>query len=132
MECNYCGKEAELVTGAEVYPHLPNLAAKKFYRCVPCDARVGTHPGTDRPLGNLANADLRRIRSQVHRAFDPIWKDRRMSRSKAYARLARAMGIPVDECHVGMFDVERCEIALAVLRKTNGLREVPGTNLEGV
>lgn len=36
--CDYCDKPAELVTGAEVYPHRPDLHHKKFWLCKPCDA----------------------------------------------------------------------------------------------
>ena len=116
--CPYCGAPSQLTTGAHVYPHRPDLASKRFYECRPCGAYVGCHPGTERPLGRLANAELRRWKQRVHSVFDPFWKlDRRShARSLAYARLARDMGIPREECHTGMFDIDRCRHALAVMQ----------------
>lgn len=108
VSCSYCGREAELVDGTEVYPHRPDLSDKKFYRCEPCAAWVGCHPGTDRPLGRLANAELRRAKMAAHQALDPLWRSGRMSRSQAYDWLARQLGLHKSECHVGKFDVETC------------------------
>ncbi len=115
--CPYCGAPAQLTTGRHVYPHRADLADKRFYQCRPCGAYVGCHPNTDRPLGGLANAELRRWRQRVHAAFDPHWKRARdtYARSRAYRRLADGLGIPQDECHTGSFDLERCKAALAVI-----------------
>lgn len=110
MNCDYCGKPAELVTGDEIYPHRPDLSRLRFWRCEPCDAHVGCHRGTTRPLGRLANAELRRAKMAAHAAFDPLWKSGRMSRSEAYAWLADRLGIEADVCHIGMFDVAMCEL----------------------
>ena len=116
MNCPYDGAAAELVTGERVYPHRPDLAAKSFYLCPACGAYVGCHPGTTRALGRLANADLRAAKSRVHAAFEPLWKTGLFrSRRNAYAWRAREMGIDPDECHVGMFDEERCKKALEVI-----------------
>ena len=109
VRCDYCGSPAVLTTGQEVYPHLPHLWPNPIYRCRPCDAHVGCHPGTTKALGRLANKDLRGAKMAAHAAFDPHWKGKRMSRSDAYGRLAVAMGIPARDCHIGMFDVNQCE-----------------------
>lgn len=108
MKCDYCGEVAAFVTGAVIYPHRPDLRQRVFYHCVPCDAYVGCHSGTTRPLGRLANAELRRAKSQAHAAFDPLWKARGWSRRQAYRWLAEQLGIPAHQCHVGMFDVSLC------------------------
>jgi hypothetical protein len=119
LDCRYCGQPARLVSGDQIYPHRPDLARLKFWRCSPCDAWVGVHQGTDNALGILAKAELRRLKSRVHAAFDPIWlaedKDRRMKRSEAYRWLAEGLGIPEEECHIGMFDEDRCNAALSFL-----------------
>lgn len=120
--CPYCGKWSELVTGAEIYPHRPDLRDLKFYRCEPCDAYVGCHRGTLKPLGRLADAELRHWKKRAHKAFDPIWEERlkkrsatdrkytkAMARGGRYKRLAELLGIPRGECHIGMFDVELCK-----------------------
>ncbi|WP_028492623.1 zinc-finger-containing protein [Thioalkalivibrio sp. ALE19] len=112
--CPYCGERSERVTGAEVYPHRPDLAGKAFYQCAPCDARVGCHPGTNKPLGRLANAALRRAKSRAHKAFDGLWRDGSMTRSEAYAWLAEQMDLPVKRCHIGQFDEAQCEQVVTI------------------
>lgn len=52
--CAYCGKPAALVTGRKIYPHRQDLWDKKIWECAPCEALVGCHPGTIKPLGRLA------------------------------------------------------------------------------
>lgn len=106
--CPYCGKMSDKVSGREIYPHRPDLYAKVFYQCAPCDAYVGCHPGTDKPMGRLANAELRRAKLQAHGAFDFIWKSGLKTRGSAYKWLAKQPGIPKEECHIGMFDVATC------------------------
>jgi hypothetical protein len=113
--CNYCGKVAKLVRGNELYPHRLDLRASFFWACTPCGAWVGCHPGTAEPLGRLANAELRKWKQQVHGLFDPIWKQGTMTRSQAYQWLATGLGITGAECHVGMFDVMRCQHAVAFI-----------------
>lgn len=34
-----------------------------------------------------------------------------MTRGEAYAALAKHMGLEIERCHFGWFDVEQCEIA---------------------
>lgn len=109
MKCDYCGENAEKVSGKEIYPHRPDLFHKVFYRCEPCDAYVGCHPGGDNPLGRLANSELRAAKMRAHRWFDPIWRNGSMTRKEAYKSLSEHMGIPAAECHIGMFDIEQCK-----------------------
>lgn len=121
LNCPYCNAKAELVNGAVIYPHRPDLFTKLFYHCAPCDSYVGCHPGTDKPLGRLANAQLRAAKSAAHRAFDPIWQGGRMPRKAAYAELAATLGIPVKECHIGMFDLAMCKRVIVICTDKQGL-----------
>lgn len=107
--CGYCGKVSEKVSGKDVYPLRADLSTRQFYKCRPCDAFIGCHPGTDIPLGTLADAKLRKMRSKAHTQFDPLWKGGFLKRKQAYAALAKYLGIHVDACHVGLFDSETCE-----------------------
>ena len=113
--CDYCKRQAELVGAEKIYPHRPDLADKWFWRCVPCGAYVGCHPGTQNPLGRLADAALRRAKQRVHRVLDPLWKSGKMSRKDAYKQLSDRLGIASQNCHVGMFDVQTCEAACRAL-----------------
>jgi hypothetical protein len=128
IPCPYCHGQALPVTGAVLYPHRPDLAAKRFFLCDPCNAYCGTHPD-GRPLGRLADAKLRRARQYVHQLFDPLYlkaheaydgvdtgRIRNVARARAYRWLAEQMRIHVDACHVGMFNVEQCREAYRILR----------------
>lgn len=117
ITCPYCNAETKLVTGDVIYPHRIDLRDRQFYLCRPCDAYVGTHKGTTKPLGRLANAELRALKQEVHAVFDPLWRSGNRSRKEAYQWMAEQLGIPFSECHVGMMDVETCRRAIEVLRE---------------
>lgn len=121
--CPYCGNPAELVTGADVYPHREDLHLKKFWRCSPCKAYVGCHAPNKRmglvgtePLGRLANDPLRKAKRLAHAAFDPLWKEGQAPRSKAYGWLSQALGLPLDKTHIGEFDESTCLRVVALCR----------------
>lgn len=112
--CPYCGEQSRLTTGKEIYPKRPHLHRKDFYLCAPCDAYVGCHVNTIKPLGSPANAELRAARSAAHRAFDVKWQSGAMSRTQAYRWLAGQLRMHPDQCHIGMFDVETCRRVVAL------------------
>lgn len=114
--CAYCGNVSEKVTGKYVYPLRPDLSTRMFYKCEQCDAFIGCHPGTDIPLGTLADAKLRKMRSKAHAQFDPLWKGGFLKRKQAYAALAKHLGIPVEDCHIGLFDSSSCEKVVSFSR----------------
>lgn len=128
MKCDYCHRDAELVTGNVIYPHRPDLFSKFFWHCAPCDAYVGCHKkdcgygdGT-RPLGRLANAELRKAKTAAHAAFDPLWRSGGMSRRAAYAWLASQLGVAPQNCHIGMFDVDTCHAVCAAVKARNNVK----------
>ncbi|MEM6363320.1 MAG: viroplasmin family protein [Planctomycetota bacterium] len=106
--CGMCDIQSEVVDGSAIYPNRPEFHRKWFYQCPRCKARVGCHPD-GRSLGTLAGSELRRARIRAHEAFDSLWKDGHMSRTKAYAWLAKNLGISRRECHIGQFDETQCE-----------------------
>lgn len=112
--CPYCSKTPKLVTGKELFPHLPKLSSKHFWQCKPCGAHVGCHPNTNRAMGPVANAELRKARTDAHTAFDPLWKLNYMERNAAYKWLAETMGIDAKKAHIGYFDIDQCMMARAV------------------
>lgn len=117
MNCDYCHKPARLTTGREIYSRRMELWRKKIWFCSPCQAWVGCHDGTEKPLGRLANAELRQAKIQAHAAFDPLWQRGGMSRREAYGLLSAKMGIPREDTHIGMFDLEQCRKVIEVLRE---------------
>ena len=116
--CPYCLEPAEFVSSTEVYN---GRNYGMIYLCRPCWAYVGVHKGTVKPLGRLADDELRYWKKRAHSAFDPIWKERlerkskidprykkQMARGGRYKKLASLMNLTSKECHIGMFDVEQC------------------------
>lgn len=115
-----------------------------FVGCHRNGAKVGKNPqgqplysdGT-LPLGRLANADLRKAKQKAHGAFDRIWKSYALwakhpafdasakhpgkRRTLMYAWLAKAMGIPAEDCHIGMFTEEQCLAAYNLCRPNQGV-----------
>lgn len=110
ITCPYCGKDAPWFhTSTHVY----GRDFGPIYHCIPCDARVSCHkdrPG--KPMGTLANAELRELRQKAHAAFDPIWLGKLMKRRAAYRWLARALG--ENEVHIGESDESRCRAIIAL------------------
>ena len=94
--CRYCGGAVHLVPAAKVYGPAAakrlGLEREKFYQCQNCNARVGCHKGSTRPLGNLANEALRMKRMETHQVFDSFWKERGMSRTQGYIGRSEAAG----------------------------------------
>ncbi|SDF77845.1 zinc-finger-containing protein [Sporomusa acidovorans] len=111
--CQYCGKPAQFVDSSRVYRKSYGM----IYYCKPCNAWVGVHEGTKKPLGVLANAELRRWKKKAHFYFDRLWKSKLMSRKAAYKWLSGQLHKPVAQTHIGMFDVSDCKRVVEVVFK---------------
>lgn len=122
-ECPYCKCGSRLADSEEVYGIGTRYGPSYVCTNDRCDARVGCHRGTIEPLGTMANWRLRRARNAAHSLFDPLWKDRRMTRTEAYAWLAGKLRIRAEDCHIGKFDLETCE---RVCRIMHDYRIQPG------
>ena len=105
MICPYCGKEAVWTENKAVYGKNYGKSYM-MYLCKPCDAYVGCHENTRKPLGVMANREMREWRKKAHAVIDPIWKSGRMPRGKVYGILSKKLG---KEVHVGESDVETCK-----------------------
>lgn len=113
--CIHCGSPVRLGTHAEIYDGRSFGVWPYVYLCEnkECGAYVGLHSFTNIPLGHLATEAERAARKSCKPAFEKLWKTGAapMSRNAAYAWLAEALQIPAENCHFGMFGVERCELA---------------------
>ena len=117
--CHYCGGPIRLVPAEIVYGASTarlGLSGEKLWQCQNCNARVGCHRGTTRPLGSVANEMLRLKRKETHEVFDGWWKAHHMSRTQAYKLLARKLGIPPDQAHIGDFDMDQCQRLINLCR----------------
>lgn len=120
VNCQYCNNPAKLTSGKEIYPNRKDLFKLNFWICRECEAYVGCHkngPGIS-PLGTLAKAPLRKLRTEAHAHFDPIWKTTDIPRNFAYHKLAEFMGISPDKCHISMFNEKQCKKVLKFTHQT--------------
>ena len=133
--CPYCSKPAVLVDSVVVYRRSYGM----IWHCAPCRAWVGVHKGTIKPLGRLANEELRQWKIKAHAAFDPLWQAKfrhraaggagktgtpggasykpAFARGSGYSWLATQMQIDKKDCHIGMFDVEQCKQVVQICSK---------------
>ena len=119
--CRYCGGMIRLVPASNIYGEAVakrlGLEKERIYQCQNCNARVGCHRGTSRPLGNVANETLRLKRMETHRVFDGFWKRRGMTRSQGYRWLAAQLGLPKSLTHIGGFEMEQCQKVIDLCEK---------------
>lgn len=109
----YCGAPARLRTsrfgpfwGCTRYPE--------------CDGVVGCHPGTEKPLGELADKATRTARKEAHDAFDALWKPMEPECGRYRRAAYRWLGeeLDLDDPHMGEMDRET---ALAVVEACEGM-----------
>lgn len=108
--CPYCGAKCERRDSSLVY----GVSYGELLICSrypACDAYVACH-SDGRAMGTPARRELRTLRKRTHEAFDPLWSDGPMSRSKAYTWLAKTLGIPLERCHIGLFNETLCRRAI--------------------
>ncbi len=103
--CRFCNGTVELVNNSIFYGR--EYGWPLAYACSCCGARVGCHPGTDIPLGTLADKATMTARKAAHAAFDPLWKGKGPgARSRAYKALSKALG--TDAAHISWMDATDC------------------------
>ncbi|MBD2811879.1 hypothetical protein ID853_13520 [Xenorhabdus sp. Vera] len=110
--CRYCGRHVMIAHHLDVFKRIhDNSRWPWLYHCWSCGARVGIHPGTDIPLGTLADKPTRIARISGHQYFENMREYRELERTDAYRWLAWRLGISSAKCHFGWFDAEMCERA---------------------
>jgi hypothetical protein len=109
MKCPYCNSPVLLKDSAFLYHGISYGLVYVCSKYPVCDAYVGVHKSTRKPLGRLANAELREWKMRAHAYFDPLWKSKRYTRTRAYAIVSDMLGKPLWETHIGMFDVQDCK-----------------------
>lgn len=105
MICPYCHNQAIWVSNEKIYGRRYGKSYM-VWLCKDCDAYVGCHNNTHRPLGTMANAELRKARNKAHAAIDPLWKSGKYPRPVVYAKLKKYFG---REIHVGESDLKQCQ-----------------------
>lgn len=126
MRCPYCASPVNLENSLKVYQQYYGMLWVCSQYPV-CDAYVGCHKGTTKPLGRLADKELRKWKGYAHAAFDPLWKKKleimrrkskkypkHQARNAGYVWLAESLKIHIDDCHIGMFDIDTCKRVVAL------------------
>lgn len=117
--CRYCGGVIRLVPAESVYgasTERLGMRGEVLYQCQNCNARVGCHKGTTRPLGDVANEILRLKRIEAHQVFDSFWRRKHMSRTQGYRWLAQKLQLPKSETHIGGFEIDTCQQVIDLCR----------------
>ena len=114
--CRYCGGKIRVVPAEQIYGKAAaerlNLQTEYIHQCQNCNARVGCHKGTKRPLGSVANETLRLKRMETHHVFDSFWRRKGMTRTQAYRWLAKKLDLPVKRTHIGGFEMDQCQMTI--------------------
>lgn len=119
--CPYCGKPAKWMSNEAVYGRRYGRSWMCYY-CRDCDAYVGCHNNTRKPLGTPANRELRKLRITAHSLFDPIWREGKMSRKYAYRYLEENTGVR----HIGESNERECAGVINFLRDGVRVPELTG------
>lgn len=115
--CNICSGNVVYTSNAVIYGK--EYGSGKCYICQSCGAYTGTHrPRPKEALGLLADEPMRKGKVYCHDLFDAMWKGKPKAQKKRkdlYKWLADQMGIPVEDCHFGHFDIQQLRQAYMIL-----------------
>lgn len=87
LYCPYCGRMAVLRPAKHVYGSQNLDPGNYLYVCSgypSCDSYIGVHKKTMRPMGTLANGDLRHKRIEAHRALNQVVNSGIMTKKGIY------------------------------------------------
>ena len=71
------------------------------YYCPENDCTVVCWDGS---TSTPADVETRQARIKAHNAFDKLWQSGKMSRIKAYRKLAKVLRLKIKDTHIGQFD----------------------------
>ena len=122
IKCPYCGSRAYLRPSSVVYGDHTDDAGAKLYVCArypACDAYVSAHDRTHRPMGTLANGDLRHKRILAHRALEQLRQSRHMEKWEVYIWLQAKLGLDERQTHIGQFSEWMCDEVVRICRQAS-------------
>lgn len=120
-KCPYCGGVVKYNKSSE-FIYGKNYGGIYYCEHYPiCNSYVGTHKGTKKSLGRLANANLRKQKKIAHYYFDFLWQEKRKrgfksARRLGYVWLSKELNIPFEDTHIGMFDEETCQKVINICK----------------
>ena len=110
VKCPYCGAQADKRPASAV--HGEKARDEYLYVCSrypKCDAYVSAHKHTGRPMGTLANTNLRSKRIEAHLAFDRLWRGGAMQKWQAYKWMQAKFSLSRDQAHIANFSEHMCD-----------------------
>ena len=110
--CPCCGQHARKTIRKEIARGPKEQYGEIAYVCKnfpECDTYVGCHKGTQKPLGSLADRDLRDRRRRAHKAFDWAWESGRLTRHESYELMSEILKIEFKDAHIGRLDLDQCQ-----------------------
>jgi hypothetical protein len=115
----HCGTRAMLRPASVIHG---NKAKEKYlYICSrypACDSYVGVHKKTLKPLGTLADKELRAKRIQAHQIFNRLWESGLMKKWQAYKWMAGKFGLNNQQAHIAKFSNYMCNELIALCEKS--------------
>ena len=117
IHCPYCGAPAVCRPASTVYGTGTIDPKGYLYLCSnwpSCDAYVGAHRKDRRPMGTLANGELRHKRILAHRALKKLQMDRHMDKWAAYIWLQANLKLDESHAHIGMFSGQMCDQVISL------------------
>lgn len=132
MRCPYCGKPVHLIPAKGILPPWSKITQLLACTDYPkCDSYVCVQPGTDKPLGSIADKKLRMLRQSAHSYFDQLYTSGYMTRDDAYVWLADKVFRPRSEAHIGNFSEYHCKLIIEESQKLLAYRRRHQDNVLG-
>ena len=122
IHCPYCGSLATLRPASVIHGLSDISAGTYLYVCrrwPACDAYVSAHGRTHRPMGTLANGDLRHKRILAHRALEQLQQSRHMEKWEVYIWLQAKLGLDERQAHIGQFSEWMCDEVVRLCRQAS-------------
>ena len=119
LYCPYCGRQAVLRPAMYVYGERNLDPDNYLYVCggyPACDSYIGAHKKSLRPMGTLADGDLRHKRILAHRLLNQITDQGIMGRDAVYQWLAVRLGLSYEDTHIGYFSADLCDKAIDLMQ----------------
>lgn len=111
----HCGAHAVLRPASVVYGSKANN--EYLYVCArypACDSYVGVHKKSLKPLGTLADRELRSKRIQAHKVFNQLWMSGMMQKWQAYKWMQAKLGLNSEQAHIAKFSVYMCDELISI------------------
>lgn len=121
MNCPYCGAPVVCRPASTVYRNALRQKGSYLYLCSrypACDAYVSAHKKDRRPMGTLADGNLRHKRILAHRALEKLRQERHMEKWAVYVWLQGKLKMEPEQVHIGMFSEQMCDQVISLCRES--------------